>query len=115
ARKRRAAAGCVQLCQPGAASSARPSLASSSCHDRRGIRKTATTVKQAVRQNWTPLDCAGEVVAGAPTASAVLGAKRTAVDGTARLQSAVPLVRWLEHGRLRLGRDGVHQEPRAPA
>jgi hypothetical protein len=44
------------------------------------------------------VDCAGEVVAGAPCASSVLGAKRTDVDGTARLQPAVSLVRGLEHG-----------------
>ena len=46
---------------------------------------------------------------------AVLGAHRTTADGTARLQSAVPLVRGLEHGRRHLGCDRVHQEPRAPA
>src|SRR6266542_927898 len=55
----------------------------------------------------------GEIVAGAPAAGAVLGAKRTAVDGTTRLQPAVPLVRGLEHGRRHLGCDRVHQEPRA--
>src|SRR5258708_13286181 len=52
---------------------------------------------------------------GAPAASAVLGAKRTAVDGTAGLQSAVPLVCGLEHGRRHLGCDRVHQESRAAA
>jgi hypothetical protein len=49
-------------------------------------------------QNRTALDCTGEVVASAPAASAVLGAERMNVDGTARLQLAVPLVRGLEHG-----------------
>src|ERR1019366_79028 len=80
-----------------------------------GIKRTATTVPQAVRENRAAVDRAGEVVASAPAASAVLGAQRTAVDGTARLQSAVPLVRGLEHGRRHLGCDRVHEKPRAPA
>src|ERR1019366_7456720 len=89
--------------------------ASSSCPDRCGIQGTATPVPQAVRPNRAAVDRTGEVVAGAAAASAVLGAQRTAVDGTARLQSAVPLVRGLEHGRRHLGCDRVHQKPRAPA
>jgi hypothetical protein len=60
------------------------------------ITRTATTAQQAVRQDWTPFDCAGGVVAGAPAAGAVFGAQRAAVDGTARLQPAVPLVRGFE-------------------
>src|SRR5256885_12897914 len=56
--------------------------------DRWGIARFAATVQQAVRQNWATVDCAGEVAAGASAASAVLGAQRTAVDATARLQSA---------------------------
>jgi hypothetical protein len=50
------------------------------------------------RQDRAALDCAGEVVASTPTASTVLGAQRTDVNGTTRLQPAVPLVRGLEHG-----------------
>src|SRR5271165_6194133 len=34
ARKRRAAVGCLQLCQPGAASAAGPSFTFAACHDR---------------------------------------------------------------------------------
>src|SRR2546430_4705552 len=79
------------------------------------MKRIATTVSQAVRENGAAVDCAGEVVAGATAASAVLGPQRAAVDGTARLQSAVPLVRGLEHGRRHLGCDRVYQEPRAAA
>src|ERR1039457_4555142 len=75
----------------------------------------ATTVQQAVRQDGATVDRAREVVASAPAASPVLGAQRANVDGRTQLQPAVPLVRGLEHGRLRLGRDRVHQEPRAVA
>ena len=46
---------------------------------------SGNTVPQAVRQNRATVDRAGEVVAGAPAASAVLGAQRAAVDGAARL------------------------------
>ena len=42
-------------------------------------------------------------------------AQRAAVDGAVGLQPAVPLVRWAEHGRRDLGRDGVHQVPGAAA
>src|ERR1019366_4808505 len=80
-----------------------------------GVKRAAATIPQAVRENRAAVDRAGEVVASASAASAVLGAQRTAVDGTARLQPAVPLVRGLEHGRRHLGCDRVHQEPRAPA
>src|SRR6059058_4418936 len=51
-----------------------------------------------VRENRATVDRTGEIVASAPAAGAVLGAKRTDVDGTAQLQPAVPLVRGLEHG-----------------
>ena len=62
-----------------------------------------------------PLDSTGEAAAGPLAASAVLGAQRTNANGTARLQSVVPVVRGLEHGRHYLGCDRFHQEPRAPA
>src|SRR5260370_24298231 len=75
----------------------------------------ASSVQPVIRKNRATLDCAGKVVAGALAASAVLGAQRTNVNGTTRLQPAVPLVRGFEHGRLRFGRDRVHEEPRAPA
>ena len=52
---------------------------------------------------------------GAFVASPVLGALRTSADGADHLQHDVPLVRRAVDGRAGLGRDGVHQEPRAPA
>ena len=49
------------------------------------LRGTAAQVQQAVRQHRATVDRTGEVVAGAPAASAVLGSQRAAVDGTAPL------------------------------
>ena len=49
------------------------------------LRELQPRFHTAVRQNRATVDRAGEVVASAPAASAVLGAQRTAVDGTARL------------------------------
>src|ERR1700723_2356194 len=57
---------------------------------------TATAIPQAARENQPTVDRAGEVVASIPVASPVLGAQRRGVNGTARLQHAVPLVRGLE-------------------
>ncbi|MGF7178485.1 hypothetical protein FHS63_006291 [Azospirillum doebereinerae] len=42
---------------------------------------------------------------------AFFGALGTSVDGTARLQPAVPVVRRFVDGRSGVGREGVHQEP----
>src|SRR5207253_7082717 len=63
------------------------------------------------RQDWTAVDCAGEVVASIPAASAVLGAQRADVIGTARLQPAVSMVRgfdFLHHRSCPQGR-GPHK------
>jgi len=49
-------------------------------------------------QDWTAVDCAGEVVASIPAASAVLCAQRTDVNGTVGLQPAVSMVRGFEYG-----------------
>ena len=61
------------------------------------------------------VDCAGEAVAGAVAADAVLDSQRAAADGRDRLQHAVPLVRRAEHGRRGVGCDRVHQESRPAA
>src|SRR5437899_11226357 len=42
--------------------------ASAAGHDRSGATAAATSVQQLVRQDWTAVDCAGEVVASIPAA-----------------------------------------------
>ena len=79
------------------------------------LSQLVATVRQHVRQRGPAVDCAGEVVASAVAADAVLDPQRAAADGTDRLQPAVPLVRGPERGRRGLGRDHVHQEPRPVA
>jgi len=49
------------------------------------LRELQPRSPQAVRQNRRPSIAPGEAVASAAAASAVLGAQRTAVDGTTRL------------------------------
>src|SRR5437762_8794688 len=71
------------------------------------------SVWQAVRQDWTALNSAGEAAACLVAPSAVLSAQRTHADGATGLQPVVPLVRGPEHGRRHLGCDGVHEEPSA--
>src|SRR5438552_4570576 len=68
------------------------------------------SVWQAVRQDWTALNSAGEAAACLVAPSAVLSAQRTHADGATGLQPVVPLVRGPEHGRRHLGCDGVHEE-----
>jgi hypothetical protein len=61
-----------QKCEP-----PRSPPASSSCHDRCGVKGTATAVQQAICQNRATVDTTGKVVASTHAASAVLGAQRT--------------------------------------
>ena len=49
------------------------------------LRELQPRFNQLYAKTGRPFDRTGEVVASAPAASAVLGAQRTAVDGTARL------------------------------
>src|SRR5204863_5810435 len=55
-----------------------------------------------------------ETASGSAVAGLLLGALGEAIDGAARLQSAVPLVCRTVDRRPGVGRDGVHEEPRAP-
>jgi hypothetical protein len=96
--KRRAAVGRVQLHQSRAASSAGPSTAFAAGMTDEALQQLQPRFNRLYAKVATALDCAGEVVASAPAVNAVLGAQRTNVNGTARLQPAVPLVRGLEHG-----------------
>src|SRR5215471_21609148 len=70
-------------------------------------------IREALRAIGTAVDRAGEAAAGAVAASVLLGAFGAAADGAAGLQLAVSLVCRAGNGRADLGRDGVHEEPRA--
>ena|ERR1700730_6539015 len=58
------------------------------------LQQLAPRFNHLYAKTGRPSICAGEVVASAPAASIVLGAKRADVDGTTQLQSAVPLGSW---------------------
>src|SRR6516162_11395388 len=55
--------------------------------------KDLSRLCQAVRPPWPAVDSPGAAVAGSAAAGVLHGALGTAVDGAARLQSVVPLVR----------------------
>jgi hypothetical protein len=70
---------------------------------------------EAIRQHWTALDGAGEVLRAPVLQPAILGPRRTDTNGTARLQSAIS--DWLMGLNLdnRVGRGLVCHGPKAPA
>jgi len=71
-------------------------------------------LRGAVRPGRPAVDRAG-AAAGPVAPDPVYDPQRAAAVGAARLQLALPLVRWPEHGRAGVGPDRVHQEPPAAA
>src|SRR5262245_4217333 len=72
-------------------------------------------VRSDVRAGGTAIDRAGEASAGVAAPDSLHDPKRAAADGTARLQSALSLVRRTRDGRSGVGRDHLLEEPRAAA
>ena len=68
-----------------------------------GLQPTLLSLRAAV-------DSSGEVAASIAFTGVVYGSQRTNVDGTIGIQPALSVVCWPEHGRNRMGADGVHQE-----
>src|SRR3984893_15517030 len=108
--KRRA----VQLCELRSAGSEGSSVAADPADCGQGAGGSVAGIRKAVRQTWAAIDSAGEIASRSAVAGLLFGAFGAAADGAARLQSAVPLVCWAVAGCRGVGRNGVHQEPRAP-
>ena len=92
-------------------------------HPLRAIRELVDTsavevvadVRSALCARGTAVDPAGATVASAAAAGVLHGAIGAAIDGTARLQSVVSLVRWALDGRSGVGCHRLLQEPRSAA
>src|ERR1700680_1489938 len=81
-------------------------------HGRGGVERIVAVVWADVSRLGAALELPGKASAGAAVAVAVFDSQRAAVDGAARIQPAVPLVRGTECGRAGVGADRVQQESR---
>src|SRR5215467_9165996 len=104
----------VQLCELRGAGSKGSSVTADPADSGRGAGGSVAGIRKAVRQTWPAVDSAGAIASHSAVAGLLFGALGAAADGAARLQSAVPVVCRAVAGCRGLGRDGVHQEPRAP-
>ena len=104
----------VQLCELRGAGSEGSSVATDPSHCRRGTDGSVARFRAALRQVRPAVDPAREIASRSAAAGLLFGALGGAVDGATRLQSAVPLVCWAVVGHRGVGRECVHQEPRAP-
>src|ERR1700681_1940789 len=112
ARKRYSTKCDVQLRFGGAARARRSSSAGDPGTGRCGVERIVAVVWADVPRLGPALNRAGKAAAGAAVATAVFDSQRAAVDGAARIQPAVPLVRGAECGRAGVGADRVQQESR---
>ena len=84
-------------------------------HRQRRPGEPGCGVRQAVRRHRARFDPTRAAAAGGSAAGVLLDPLRAAVDGAARLQPALSLVRWAGRGRRGVGPLGVLQEPRPAA
>src|SRR5262249_1874357 len=82
---------------------------------RYGLARALAGVRPPVLEGRPALDSTGAAAADVVAAGPLYDPQRATADGATRLQSALPLVCWLEYGRLDLGRDDLHQESPTPA
>src|SRR3954454_9369401 len=111
----RADGSAVQLSEPRGDGAEGSSAAGHPAAGERGAGAAVTRLRAPLCPDRPGLNRAGEVATGIAPAGVLLGALGAATDGATDLQYAVPLVRRSVDGRTGLGRDGVHQEPRAAA
>src|SRR5450755_1594266 len=84
-------------------------------HGGHGAERAIAVVWTDISGLGPAIDRAGKAAAGAAVAAPVFDSQREAVDGTARIQPVVPLVRGAEHRRTGVGANGVQQESRPAA
>src|SRR5665213_4334997 len=89
----------VQLHFGGTPCSRRSSASTDPGHGGQGIERAVAVVWADVSGLGPALDRAGKAAAGAAVATPVFDPQRAAVDGAARIQPSVPLVRGAECGR----------------
>jgi hypothetical protein len=106
--------GIVQLRQLRAAGSKGSSAARDPADCGRGAGGFVGGIRGAVRQVWAAVDPAGAIASRPAVTGLLYGSLGAPADGAARVQSAVPLVCRSVTGRRDLGRNRVHQKPRAP-
>ena len=102
--------GCIARAGP-----ARQACLSGACSDGERARfggGSVAGIRAALRQVRPAADSPRETASCVAVAGLLFGAVGAAVDGAARLQSAVPLVCRVVAGCRGVGRHGVHQEPR---